>query len=152
MKNFTDIFWNKGRSVQLNHKPWYDFADKSNQNKRTKVLSNLTKLHPDDFLRTSRKDVLWTFPYGSLRNTKGGLLPTSWGRLLPTSLGRWNMTSWRRPSVTSWGRPHTILYETSCDVTYDVLRTLWGRWTLEVMRKSPNCLIFNSKGRVPLTS
>ena len=31
--NFYRYFWNNGRCVLLNHKPWYDFVDKSMKNK-----------------------------------------------------------------------------------------------------------------------
>ena len=103
-----------------------------------------TKLRPDDVLRASLKNVLWTYPCVPLCNAKGRPLPTSWGRLLPTSSGRWKMTSWRRLNVTSWGRPHIALYITPRDVPTDVL------WTshADVVRRSPYSLICNSKVRV----
>ena len=69
------------------------------------VRSDCAKLHPDEVLRTSPKDILWTSLYGPLRNAKGHPLPTSWGHSLSTSLS---------PS----GRVHMVLYVTPRDVPY----------------------------------
>ena len=56
-----------------------------------RACTHSEKLHPDDVLRTSPKDVLYTSQYGRLCNAKGRPLPTSWGRLLYTSRGHTHM-------------------------------------------------------------
>ena len=76
----------------------------------------MAKLHPEDVLRTSPKDFLWTSLYGPLCNAKGRPLPTSWKCPVPTSLGRW--------SRTSWGRPHTALHVTPWDIPYRHLKDI----------------------------
>ena len=106
-----------------------DLSSSANLAVISKVLlhSHSEKLRPEDFLRTSSKNVLWTSPYGPLCNAKWRCLPRSWGCPLPTSLGRWNMTFWGRPNVTSWGRLQTVLYVTPWDVPYRRLEDVFCR-------------------------
>ena len=101
-------------------------ASKKKQNKLELTDTHSAKLHLLDALRTSQKDVLWTFLYGPLCNVKGRPLLTSWGRPLPTSLGRGNMASWGRPSAVLyvtfnvWDVPNGRLEDVSCRRYEDV--------------------------------
>ena len=52
---------------------------------KVKEITCSAKLRSDDVLRTSPKDLLWTFPYGLLCNGMGRPLPKLSGRPLPTS-------------------------------------------------------------------
>ena len=52
---------------------------------KVKEITCSAKLRSDDVLRTTKKDLLWTFPYGLLCNGMGRPLPKLSGRPLPTS-------------------------------------------------------------------
>ena len=102
-KIISYILWTKKKTVSIdenapNSKSFFLFhsaklrPQKTSYGRTHMVLYVTPSDVPTDVLRTPHADVMRTFPYALIFNSKGRFPPTYWGR------------SWQ----TSWGRPKNV--------------------------------------------